>query len=210
MCTQKKKEKSENYKITKKYDIPEKTVLTLHEDSDSSKFLNILLLRNRYRNTEEDRIEENIKFMTLMINIHGGSQNKTIGYLKNVLDPSVYKTLHEDNNPGLKRKKPLVNNISQILESDKLKWLRWLVVKAKRISAVYVDLFKDLFLGVSILLLMGGIPALIFFPAKMTSVVVICIFATIIIPMLLSSVILAIERIQEAENDLKLTQKINF
>ena len=52
-------EKEDEDKIIEKYKILEETVLMVHRDSQPRNFLSILLLKNRYRNTKEDRIEEN-------------------------------------------------------------------------------------------------------------------------------------------------------
>ena len=105
-----------------------------------------------YRNTKKERIRENMKFLEFEKRIHKGSKIDTLVCLKNCLYPSVYKTVHEDNNPGFVRKYlPWVETISEKLEADNLKWLRWLVVKVRRITQVYVDFFKDSFLAVSIL-----------------------------------------------------------
>ena len=124
--------------------------------------------------------------------MHNYSVQETVNCLKNCLHPHLYKTVHEDNNPGFVRKHlPALEKVSKRLEADDLKWLRWLLVKAKIISRIYVDPFKDLILTASILILMGGIPSLLAFPTKMPSVVVFCLLASVSISMLLGRVRLA-------------------
>ena len=194
--TQKNTEKVENDKHLKKAVISLKTLQRIHKGSKSKKYKNLSLLKTKYNNTKKDRIEENMKFISLEKEIHRGSQSQTTLCLKNCLYPSIYKTIHEDNNPGFVRKHlSCLETFSEKLEEGSLKWLRWLVIRARRISQVYVDLFKDGFLAVSIFWLIGGFPSMILFPTKMTSVVVVCLFSSIFIAMLLSSVVLAIEMI---------------
>ena len=133
--TQKKTEQTENKIPVDKSVISPQIVKLIHSGSQSKKIMNVLLLKIRYRNTKQDRIDENIKFMNLEKEKHDGSEIKTIVCLKNCLYPSVYKTVHEDNNPGVVRKYlPWVETISEKLEADNLKWLRWLVIKVRKIS----------------------------------------------------------------------------
>ena len=208
LLTQKKTENVEDRIPNEKSVISPETVKLIHNGSLSKKVMNVWLLKIKYRNTKEDRIEENIKIMNLEKGIHEGSEIKTIVCLKNCLYPSVYKTVHEDNNPGFVRKYlPWVETISEKLEADNLQWLRWLVIKVRKISSIYIDLFKDLFLAASIFVLNGSFQGLILFPTKMTSVVVFCLFSSILVSMLLSSMDLAIERINQSKDNLKLKQK---
>ena len=198
---------TEKIKFNKFFISPETVELT-HYGVYSKNLVNVELLKNKYKNTQNDRIEENIKFMEIEKKLHKGSQSETILCLKNCLYPSIYKTVYEDNNPGIVRRiLPCVEIISERLEADNLKWLRWLVVKARRISTIYIDLFKDLYLAVLIFVLIGGIQALTLFPTKMTSVVVICLLTSVFVPMLLSSIILAMDKIGQSKVNLKLTQK---
>ena len=170
---------------------------------------NVLLLKNKYRNKKSDRIDENQKFLKYEKENHQGSEIKTLVCLKNCLFPSVYNTVHEDNNPGLVRKYlPWVETVSEKLEADNLRWLRWLVVKVRRISTCYVDVFKDSALTFSIIVLIGGPQSLLLFPTKMTSVVVFSLLFSIFVPMFLSSIILAIDIINQSTHGLKLTEKL--
>ena len=80
-----------------------------------------------------------------------------------------------------------------------LKWM-WLMGSVRMIKEIlqcYVDILKDTYLLMTILVVIGGPSALILFPTKMTSVVVYCLFVSIVLPMFVSSVDLALDRIQD-------------
>ena len=141
LWTQKRADKKKGEKYRRRFCIlTEESVEPIHMGLKS----NVLLLKNKYRNRKKERIEENKKFLDYEKKNHHGSEFQTLVCLKNCLFPSVYNTVHEDNNPGLVRKYlPWVETISEKLEADNLQWLRWLLVKVRRITTCYVDVFKD-------------------------------------------------------------------
>ena len=72
---------------------------------------------------------------------------------------------------------------------DKKKFSYWLLNKVKTISSIYIDICKDTFLMVSILVIIGGPTSFFLFPTKLTSVVVYCFATTIVGPLVCSSVL---------------------
>ena len=174
-----------------------------HEDKEKIQKINALLYRNQIINKEERRIQFNQAFLKLELEMHHGSYKDTLLCFKNNLFTSIYKTVHEDNFPGfLRNNLPLIEKLEKKIDNF------WILTKIRKICRVYVDMFKDGVLTASILFIMGGITSLTLFPMKMTSVVVFCLMASIIIPILLGSIDLAINRIQNSKKDLKLYQKI--
>ena len=85
-----------------------------------------------------------------------------------------------------------------------MSWLRWLWRKAHQIATIYIDMVKDSYLCISIFVIMGGISSLQQYPTRLTSVVVCSLFFSIVVPMLTSSLILAIDRIEKEEGEKKL------
>ena len=81
---------------------------------------------------------------------------------------------------------------------DKVTAEEWLgtlfytIVKSIKLLLIYVDMYKDTFLAASILITTGGWKAIRDFPFNFSSVVVICMFSSIMVPLLLSSMHLAI------------------
>ena len=194
---------SSHKKIFVDLDITLEIVQEYHEDAEKIQELNALLFRNQIISEEETRIQFNKKFHSLELETHNGSQEETILCLKTNLFTSIYETVHEDNNPGFLRKYlPRIEKLKKKVENF------WILTKIIKICRVYVDLFKDSVLTASIIFIMGGTASLALFPMKMTSVVVFCLMASIIFPMFLGSIGLAISRIQNSEKDLMLYQKV--
>ena len=81
---------------------------------------------------------------------------------------------------------------------DKVTAEEWLgtlfytIVKSIKLLLIYVDMYKDTFLAATILITTGGWKAVWDFPTNFSSVVVICMFSSIIVPLLLSSLHLAV------------------
>ena len=72
----------------------------------------------------------------------------------------------------------------------------WQVVKTIlrifSLELIYIDIFKDTSVTVSLLALVGGPTAIIYFPTKFTSVIIIIFSVLIILPLIVSSFHLAI------------------
>ena len=94
------------------------------------------------------------------------------------------------------------------LDGPTLGWLRWVMKKVANISAIYVDLLKDLYLAVLILVIVGGVTSILTFPTKLTSVVVMATFTSVFGPLLISNIVLAINRLEESKEDLSLQGKL--
>ena len=100
------------------------------------------------------------------------------------------KLIFEDVNPGIVRRKcPGLEKFQKKMENNYLFW--WMTKLALKITVFYLDILKDSFLTLSILILNGGPPSLLEFPTKYTSVVFFCMMATIILPLTISSFFLA-------------------
>ena len=61
-----------------------------------------------------------------------------------------------------------------------------------KISSTYADMFKDTFLTVSLMIITGGLRNVLLYPTQFTSVIVLGLSASIIVPIFLSSVNLAL------------------
>ena len=66
------------------------------------------------------------------------------------------------------------------------------LMKCLKLIFIFVDMYKDTFLAATILITTGGWNAVLNFPTNFSSVVVICMFSSIMVPLLLSSMHLAI------------------
>ena len=79
-----------------------------------------------------------------------------------------------------------------MIKSEKVGEMIELIVSTVKILASYVDLFKDTFLACTLLVVVGGPASVIGYPTQFTSVIVMVMWATIIGPLMASTVHLAI------------------
>ena len=180
-----------------------------HKNKKKKRKLNIILWKNMRINTHEERIIQSQNFWRAELQLHNNNKTETVACLKNCLKSSLYKTLFEDNFPGLfRRKAPRLEKKLQTIDSTKMSWMRWLLKKVGNIASYYVDFFKDVYLGTSILVVIGGVFSLIMFPTKLTSVVVICLFLTVLGPLFVANLDLAIEKIETSQKTLNFGQKV--
>merc|ERR1719232_1903116 len=164
---------------------------SLFKDHDKPEFqddINLFIQKSKAMDSKTTRIAKNKKLYKNVSKIHKGNVAKTRLYIKNTLDWSNAKILLDDAIPGCLRRN--MEWLEDFLETlDKKKFFYWLFNKVKTISSIYIDICKDTFLMVSILVIIGGPTSLFLFPTKLTSVVVYCFATTIAGPLLCSSVL---------------------
>ena len=135
----------------------------------------------------------------------GFNEAKTKCSLKANLEPEACKNVLDDAFPGFTTK--ITKNIKVLKKlkktSKKWMWLTWIIKKIKDILVNYLDIFKDVYLLIIIFVTIGGFRALILFPNKITSVLVYCLWGSIFIPILVSSLVLALQRIEDEKSELK-------
>ena len=141
-----------------------------------------------------------------MEEVHNGKVADVKLYIKNNLDLPNAKTLLEDTFPGIVRRK--LECIEKLTDKiDKTGWSFWIFRKVKNIASIYVDMSKDMLLMVTILIIIGGPTSLYYFPTKLTTGVVLCLFGTIILPLICTSLLHTEEEI-EMEKDLSLSRRL--
>ena len=207
--TAKNKSEENESKNVKIFKITPEMVEECHKNKKSKRKLNMILWKNMKINTHEERIIQSQHFFTAELHIHNQNKAETVACLKNCLKNNLCKIIFEDNLPGFfRRKAPRLEKKLQKIDSSKMSWMRWLLKKVGHIAAYYVDFFKDFYLGVSILVVIGGVPSLLWFPTKLTSVVVISLFLTVFGPLFVANLDLAIEKIEKSNLEFNIVQKI--
>ena len=182
-----------------------------HHNKNSKRKQNVILWRNNMINEHEERIRQSEIFFRTELELHNNNKSETVACLKNCLKKNVYKTLYEDNNPGFVRRKAYrLEKKMKKLEGTKMGWLRWVMKKVANIATIYVDLFKDLYFGILILIIVGGVASIWYFPTKLTSVVVLSTFTSVFGPLFISNLVLAIDRIEGSEENLGLQGKLRI
>ena len=165
-------------------------------DSDFWKKLNVLILFYKWALPESKRIALSQELYRLVVNQHGGNEAEAKLFMKRNLHRSVYKIVHEDKFPGIMRR--YFHRLELFLEDlGNRSVLWWVLSNVRQCFTIYLDIFKDFFIAIIIFTVSGGFIAMLTFPTKLTSVVFFCFIFTILLPLLISSHVLARDRIQQ-------------
>ena len=118
------------------------------------------------------------------------TQSEVFCLLHKHIEPEVSKMILDARFPGC-----CENNCPSVLELfgklDQYKKLISLTKRILQITSYIVDLYKDVFILVTLITMAGGLQAVLMFPTKFSSVVIICSGLTIIVPLMISCVHLA-------------------
>ena len=114
--------------------------------------------------------------------------------LKNLYHPEIANFVIESRFPGLVAKYlPFIQDISDyISQYEKLHRLTFLTKKSLSLVSHYADSFKDFYILYIMVNINGGTGTLVEFPLKFSSIVILCMSTTIVGPLLMSSIQLAI------------------
>ena len=180
-------------------------LLTKRDEKDFWLKVNFQVLRNQFLEDEDERAETNKMLYDNEDSKQGFNVSKTKCSLKQNLELEACKIVLDDAFPGCtkkitKRIKPL-KKLQKI--GNKWMWITWTLKKIKEILVNYVDIFKDVYLLMIIFITIGGFRALILFPTKMTSVLVYCLCGSIVLPILISSLGLALQRIEDEKSEME-------
>ena len=185
---------------------------TFEDQHDSEEFqgkINLLILINKHHKDDDARIKASKTFHQREVVHHGGNLAEARNWMKSNLDPSVVKIVIEDVEPGIIRS--CCPGVERSLEKFfKESWAWWIFRRTWRILTTYLDMSKDVFLMILILTAIGGLTALIYFPYSLTSITVHFMFATILLPLTISSLQLAGEKVGDLEGPVSLSKKVKI
>ena len=144
-----------------------------------------------------------IEFYDLLDTIHNHSEAKVYAYLHRYMDPVLTDAIDEAKFPGLKQKaikklekivniKFITNFLDTLTKREDLQRTFATFITILKLANQQSDLAKDTVVTISLLIIVGGPSAIYHFPTNFSSVVVMCFAATIILPMWMSSLQLAI------------------
>ena len=174
-----------------------------HENSKAIDEVNTYFLHLIHNEPVEVQKEKCIKFYDNEAKIHDYDESSVYISLHRNLDPAVTQVIHDSKFPGLKQKTIdwiqetfKTNCISSfqnmMIENEKLGQTVEMVHSVAKILGYYIDLFKDTFLASTLFFAVGG-PASVFgYPTKFTSAIVMVMWATILLPLVASTLHLAI------------------
>ena len=174
-----------------------------HEDIAAIEDVNNFLLHTIHTEKIQKTIELCELYYALEADVHKKDVPEIFCCLHRRLDPIVITEVHETQYPGIrtrffrwiekKFKTNIITNIrNRIIQTERLGQLISTVQSVIKIESSVLDLFKDLFLATSILFTIGGPVSVWLFPTNFSSIVAMIAFATVIIPLVLSSLMLII------------------
>ena len=184
-------------------------IKSLLQNRDEEHFwlkVNVQVMRNQYLEDEDERQEINKIIYGTELAFHNYNLAKTRCSLKSNLELEACKIVIDDAFPGC------INRITKGIKLRRklevmffnLEWLFWIINKIREIVRNYLDVLKDVYLLFIIFITLGGVPALISFSTRMSSILVYCLFCSVFIPINISSLFLALQRVEDEKNESKM------
>lgn len=168
---------------------------------------NIMLAELKYSKNSAKRKEvckEILKFEQIC---HNNNENKITRCLHQHLEPKLFGMIMDIFKPGLiERKAPKLRKII-----DKLEEMEVYIKLINMIALIFtmVEISKDFILAGTIVTMTGGLTAFFYFPTKFTSTIVLCLFATIFLPLIFSTLGLAMDDPEVILKPYKISNKFN-
>ena len=166
--------------------------ITKQTENDETDMIeaNLELVNVLYTKDKAARIEEGIAFYERLDRMCN-TQSEVFCLLHKHIEPEVCKFILDAKFPGCSE-----NNFPAVLELlgklDPYKKQISFIKRIWQITSYIVDLYKDIFILVTMITMAGGPQAVLMFPTKFSSVVIICSATTIIVPLMISCIHLAI------------------
>ena len=174
-----------------------------HDEAGVIAEVNTYLFHIIHTHTTDEIKEICKKFFDLEAKIYDNDEAKIYHSLHQRLDPFLVMQINEAVYPGLTQK--TINILEKCFCSrfitramdkvTKTPWLKALIsslVTITKIAFHYADVFKDTFLTVTLLNIIGGPSSILLYPTQFSSVIVLGLSASIILPTFASSLHLAI------------------
>ena len=164
-----------------------------HEERNFYDLLNSFLMFVKFT---KDRIEKKwicLNYYILEEQKHQQHDAEIFCCLHNNLEPVVCEMVIDSNFPGIMEKycSKITTFLDNLNRNEKYKKAMYHISKIGGLLGHYSDIFKDSFLLYTICNINGGIKPLLDFPTKFTSVVIFLSGASIIFPLLISTIHLA-------------------
>ena len=174
-----------------------------HQDPQTIENVNVHLMHSILTESVADNKDTCVKFYNLEMEKHENNEAEILWCMKKNLDPTIVKTILDAKFPGctdsciknlqkLARRPFIIELMDKITKSEKLKESIALFLTILKIEAKYVDQFKDLFLSLLMLKVVGGYESVVALPDNFTTVMVVIMFGSLILPLLISSLHLAV------------------
>ena len=181
----------------------------LHDDPKFRNILNVMILFYKWVLPEAIRTKTSVLLYNLEVEHHGGDEVEAKNCMKSHLHLSVYKIVYEEKFPGITRRYfHKIEIFMNDLENNSLAW--WVLSKVRQVFTIYLDIFKDFYISLIIFNVSGGFVSLLAFPTKLTSVVFYCFLLSILLPLLISSYVLARDKTKQLGPSATRKQKLGI
>ena len=143
------------------------------------------------------------QFYEVMAKVHDNDKSKIVHSLHQHLHPQLVDEILNAALPGLKQRgidclewifcsRWITNFHNLVIRKEWLSEVISTIFTMIKITSNYVDIFKDTFLMVSLMQIVGGPYAVLLYPTKFSSAIVLGLAASIVLPLLASSLQIAI------------------
>ena len=178
--------------------------VTHHEDQHTIQRANILLLNVIFSETRDAIKEKSICFFDLVSKTKKDNDSEIFSYLHNNFDPVIAKEIFSAKFPGLTEK--ITDGVETLFHWKFITQFKDMTTKnhnldemvstlntIRKILSNSLDLFKDSYLAIYLLVIIGGPMAIIEFISNFTSVIILSLIATIFVPIIASSAYIALK-----------------
>ena len=173
-----------------------------HDDKKFVQELNLHLHHSEHTHTVEQKKKTLIIIFDFIGKLHNNCEAEIYFYLRNNFDPVQVQQMIDAKYPGIIDslmkwiekfvRRPILTEITSfIIRTESAMKIKENMSAIISVEVKFLDIFKDLGISILMLKLIGGPQAISDFPTNFGSVIVICMFASIFIPMLISSLHLA-------------------
>ena len=161
-----------------------------HSSQSFSTELNILLAELKYSRNKEKIKEVGAQILRLEQKIHENSENELCLCLHKSLKPKLFELMMDVLKPGIiERKLPKLKKLIEKITED-IHFVRGSGLSS--LIFTMMEIAKDNILVFTILVTTGGSKALLYYPEKFTSTIVFCLLVTIVVPLMFSTLGLAL------------------
>ena len=174
-----------------------------HEEKDTIERVNVHLMNIILSEKVTENVHTFNQFYDLEMELHGNVGSEIHRCLKRNLDPVIVENILDAKFPGCMEgcrkyfrkiiSKPIFKILTdKITKSKKIKESFALVLTIIKIEGKYIDLYKDIGLTLLLLRVSGGFDSIADLPENFTSVMVVIMLGSILLPLTLSSLHLAV------------------
>ena len=176
-----------------------------HDQNEAIESTNVHILNSIHTQKVDNKIETCKLFYQLEQDIHKGNQSEIHLCLHKKLDPQVVENILDSGEPGCTtgcierfencvHRRLITELINKITKSPFIKEIIGTTIGIVKILVKFIDLIKDLVLSFLMLQAAGGLQSVWDFKTNFSSVIIIMMFSSILIPLFLSTLHLIVNR----------------